>query len=79
MFIPDVEIGFETEDYLSSKYKRVDTDITASANVIPNEDLVAAICNLENDQSLVLDGMELAKRGTGDNKIAFGPSAPSKT
>ena len=76
MFIPEAEIGFETEDYLSAKYKRVDTDIIANANVIPNEDFVAALCNLENDQSLFLDGMELAKKGTGDNKIAFTGEEP---
>jgi len=76
MFIPEVEIGYETEEYLASKYKSVDTDITANSNVIPNEDLVAAICNLEDNQSLIFDGVELAKKGSGDDKIAFTGEEP---
>ena len=76
MFLPEVEIGFETEAYLSSKYKSVHTDITANSNIIPNEDLVAAICNLENNQSLVFDGVELARKGSGEDKIAFTGEEP---
>ncbi len=75
-FIPDLEIGFITEEYLSKTYTALDTDLTASSNVIPNDDLVSVICALEEDQALIYDGMELARRGSGEIKVAYTGEEP---
>ena len=52
-FLPECEIGYHTEAYLSTKYKALNTDLSINGNIIPNEDFIAAICKLEENQSLV--------------------------
>ena len=71
MYLPDAQIGFHTEDYLSKKFEAIDTDLIVNSNVIPNEDFIAAICNLEDDQSLMLNDQVLARNGTGKEVILF--------
>ena len=65
-FLPECEIGYHTEVYLSTKYKALDTDLSINGNVIPNEDFIAAICNLEDNQSLVYNDRVVAKKGKGE-------------
>ena len=71
MYLPDAEIGFLTESYLSKKFNSVQSALTVNANVIPNEDLIAAICNLENNQSLVVEDYIIASCGDGNKKVKF--------
>ena len=71
MYLPDAEIGFLTEAYLSKKFNSVHSALTVNANVIPNEDLIAAISNLENNQSLILEGYMIASYGDGNEKVKF--------
>jgi UDP-N-acetylglucosamine diphosphorylase/glucosamine-1-phosphate N-acetyltransferase len=70
-FLPESEIGYHTEAYLSTKYKALDTDLSINGNVIPNEDFIAAICNLEENQSLVYNDRVIAKKGKGEENISF--------
>ena len=70
-FLPECEIGYHTEAYLSTKYKALDTDLSINGNVIPNEDFIAAICNLEDNQSLVYNDVVMAKKGKGEQNISF--------
>mgnify|MGYP001360314315 CR=1 FL=1 len=70
-FLPECEIGYHTEAYLSTKYKALDTDLSINGNVIPNEDLIAAICKLEDNQSLVFHNHVIAKKGNGEESILF--------
>ena len=71
MYLPDAEIGFHTEDYLSKKYRALDTDLVINSNVIPNEDFIAAICNLEDNQTLALNDQVLANKGSGKEIVLF--------
>lgn len=71
MYLPDAEIGFLTESYLSKKFNSVQSALTVNANVIPNEDLIAAISNLENNQSLILEDYIIASHGDGNEKVKF--------
>ena len=71
MYLPDAEIGFLTEDYLSKKFKAIDTGLAVNSNVIPNEDFIAAICNLEENQSLLLHGQVVARYGAGKEEVTF--------
>jgi UDP-N-acetylglucosamine diphosphorylase/glucosamine-1-phosphate N-acetyltransferase len=70
-FLPECEIGYHTEAYLSAKYKALNTDLSINGNIIPNEDFIAAICNLEENQSLVYNGHVIAKKGKGEENISF--------
>ena len=71
MYLPDAEIGFNTEDYLSKKYRALDTDLVINSNVIPNEDFIAAICSLEDNQTLALNDQVLANKGSGNEIVLF--------
>ena len=71
MYLPDAEIGFHTEAYLSKKFEAIDSDLMVNSNVIPNEDFIAAICNLEANQTLTLHGDVLASHGAGKESVEF--------
>ena len=75
-FLPECEIGYHTEAYLSKKYKALDGDLLINGNVIPNEDFIAAICNLEENQSLVHNDHVIAKKGNGEESISFLGDSP---
>lgn len=76
MYLPDAEIGFHTEAYLSKKFEAIDSELVVNSNVIPNEDLIAAICSLEENQTLTLNGDVLARHGAGKETIAFVGETP---
>jgi UDP-N-acetylglucosamine diphosphorylase/glucosamine-1-phosphate N-acetyltransferase len=70
-FLPDTEIGFKTEKYLSKKFSFVENGIRVNAAVIPNEDLVAAVMHLEDNTALYLNELLLAENGEANSKIQF--------
>ncbi|MEY4603555.1 MAG: hypothetical protein RIT43_847 [Bacteroidota bacterium] len=70
-FIPDVEIGFLTEDYLSGRFPALDDALTVNAAVIPNEDLAVAIFHLEKYQALFAGELFLAGTPNADVKVQF--------
>ena len=70
MYLPDAEIGFLTE-HIYQKNLIVFIVDNLNANVIPNEDLIAAIGNLENNQSLILEDYIIASYGDGNEKVKF--------
>ncbi|MDG2153019.1 MAG: putative sugar nucleotidyl transferase, partial [Crocinitomicaceae bacterium] len=71
MYLPDAQIGFHTEAYLSKKFEAIDSDLMVNSNVIPNEDFIAAICNLEDNQTLLLNNQVLANKGSGKEIVLF--------
>lgn len=75
-YLPDAEIGFTTEKYLSKKFSTVENGIRVNAAVIPNEDLVAAIMHLEENTALYLDDLLLAENGVASSKIQFKGEVP---
>jgi UDP-N-acetylglucosamine diphosphorylase/glucosamine-1-phosphate N-acetyltransferase len=70
-FLPEAEIGFITEAYLSKKFKANTDGIRVNASVIPNEDLVAAVVNLEENTSLFWNELFVASKGDGVSKVQF--------
>ena len=76
MYIPEAEIGFTTEKYLQEKFMQLTDAIQVNASVIPNEEIAAAVFNLEDNSTLFLDKQWIAKRGTGLNKLQFKGEAP---
>ena len=76
MYIPEAEIGFTTENYLQEKFIQLNNAIQVNASVIPNEDVAAAVFNLEDNSTLLIDKQWIAKRGSGKNKIQFKGESP---
>jgi UDP-N-acetylglucosamine diphosphorylase/glucosamine-1-phosphate N-acetyltransferase len=70
-FLPEAEIGFITEAYLSKKFKAITDGIRVNALVIPNEDLVAAVVNLEENTSLFWNELFVASKGDEGSKVQF--------
>jgi len=70
-FLPETEIGFITETYLSKKFKAITDGIRVNASIIPNEDLVAAVVNLEENTSLFWNELFVASNGDGVSKVQF--------
>jgi UDP-N-acetylglucosamine diphosphorylase/glucosamine-1-phosphate N-acetyltransferase len=76
MYIPEAEIGFTTEKYLQEKFMQLTDAIQVNASVIPNEDIAAAVFNLEDNSTLFFDKQWIAKRGTAKNKLQFKGETP---
>ncbi len=76
ILLPEDEIGFHTESYLSDEFEQLENGVIVNACVIPNEDFVAAVVHLENDCRLVLNDITLAIQGNGDNAITFTGETP---
>jgi len=74
--LPDCEVGFITESYLQEKFPAIDTNIRVNAQVIPNEEIAAAVYALEEGCSLYMNGLFIAENGTGSTKIEFKGLAP---
>lgn len=75
-FLPEWEIGYITEDYLSAKFKKEQTNLVVNANVIPNDDFIAAIYHLEDNHALIFNEEILAQKGNGKEMISFAGNAP---
>ena len=76
ILLPEDEIGFHTESYLSDEFEQLENGVIVNACVIPNEDFVAAVVHLENNYRLVLNEITLAIHGNGDNAITFKGETP---
>lgn len=76
LFLPEAEIGYLTEDYLSKKFKSIENGIRVNSVLIPNEDVVAAIMHLEENTSLYLNETFLAANGNPSQKIQFKGEVP---
>jgi UDP-N-acetylglucosamine diphosphorylase/glucosamine-1-phosphate N-acetyltransferase len=70
-YIPEVEIGFHTEAYLSGRFPSLDDALTVNGAVVPNEDLAVAIFHLENDQALYAGELFLAGNPDAETKVQF--------
>jgi len=76
-FLSDAEITYKTEAYLSVKYPISTKDvIEVNAAVIPNEDLIAAIYHLSNNEILTLGDTWLAKIGNGESVVTYTGQIP---
>jgi UDP-N-acetylglucosamine diphosphorylase/glucosamine-1-phosphate N-acetyltransferase len=71
-----VEIGFLTEKYLQGKFPKVENAIEVNAALIPNEEVVAAVLQLEEDSTLLVGNTWIAKSGAGTKKITFMGAEP---
>lgn len=71
-----VEVGYSTEKYLQGKFPKVENAIEVNAALIPNEEVVAAVLQLEEDSTLLIGNTWIAKSGAGTKKIMFMGAEP---
>ena len=56
----NASFGFKTQDYLSVKYAAVEASLSINGSVCPDQQLLAAVLALKDDQVLVKDGLVIA-------------------
>lgn len=65
------DIGFETQDYLQSKFSVKSTALSINGSICPNDDLVSKIHSLQNNQKLVHGETVLVKAGSGREEVSY--------
>ncbi len=75
-FVPEIEIGFITEKFLSGKFPSIENAIRVNGYVIPNEDIVAAVMHLEENATLMAGEHLIASNGSGEKKVQFTGEMP---
>ena len=66
LLLPDAEIFYETEDYLSDKFQQSSEAIVVNACVIPTKEIAKEVVLLRGNEELVVEGTWIARSGTGD-------------
>jgi UDP-N-acetylglucosamine diphosphorylase/glucosamine-1-phosphate N-acetyltransferase len=74
--LPECEVGYLTESYLQEKFPAQETSIRVNAQVIPNEEVAAAVYALEEGYSLYMNGLFIAENGNSTTKIEYVGAAP---
>lgn len=78
LYLPNSTIGFVTEEYLSGKFPASDkVAVEVNAAIIPNEDIVVAVCGLTENESLMIGDIWVASIGSGACKIEFKGKLPT--
>ena len=75
-FLPEAEIGFITEEYLSKKFVKISEGTRVNASIIPNEDIVASIVHLEENTALFWNDLFVDSNGDGSKKVQFTGEEP---
>ena len=74
--LPNAEILFDTEEYLSKKFPQEGKGITVNACVIPTQEVADAVAKLKPNQLLTIDGNWIARSGGGDVIVPFEGESP---
>jgi UDP-N-acetylglucosamine diphosphorylase/glucosamine-1-phosphate N-acetyltransferase len=77
-FDPEIncEIGFTTETYLQGKFQKQQGAIEVNAAIIPNEEIVATLFQLEEGNSLYYNETWIASNGTETLRINYTGNEP---
>lgn len=75
-YISDIQISYETQEYLSGKFPFESNVIIVNACMIPTEDIVREILKLKGNEELVVEGEWIAKVGTGEVLIRYRGEKP---
>jgi UDP-N-acetylglucosamine diphosphorylase/glucosamine-1-phosphate N-acetyltransferase len=74
---PEAEIFFETEGYLNAKYPTTaEADLVVNAALIPNDEVIAAILALSENEELIAENNWFARKGTGAIKVTYTGEMP---
>lgn len=72
-WIPEASISFATENYLSKKFPTEASEdaVIVNSAIIPTESIAAAVVSMEDHQELLSEGVWIARRGSGTEKIIY--------
>lgn len=74
---PTAEIFYESEVYLNEKFPATKkADLFVYGALIPNDEVIAAILALSENEKLVLESHELAYKGTGSELVKYTGKIP---
>jgi UDP-N-acetylglucosamine diphosphorylase/glucosamine-1-phosphate N-acetyltransferase len=74
---PTAEIFYESEVYLNGKFPATKTaDLFVNGALIPNDEVIAAILALSENEKLVFESHELAYKGTGSELVKYTGKTP---
>jgi hypothetical protein len=74
---PTAEIFFETEGYLNAKFPTTKTaDLFVNGALIPNDEVIAAILALSENEKLLFNDQIIAYKGSGNVVVHFTGKAP---
>ena len=77
LFLSDTVITYKTEEYLAGKFPASTEDVVeVNASVIPNEDMIAAIYHLSDNEVLMAGETWLARIGNASNVVEFKGEEP---
>ena len=74
---PTAEIFYESEVYLNEKFPATKkADLFVNGALIPNDEVIAAILALSENEKLVFESHELAYKGTGSELVKYTGKTP---
>jgi UDP-N-acetylglucosamine diphosphorylase/glucosamine-1-phosphate N-acetyltransferase len=78
-FLPESSVCFKTEGYLAEKFPASDQKevVDVNASVIPNEDVVVAVCNLMENEVLIWQETWIARKGNASVVVEFRGTPPT--
>ena len=76
LLLPDVEVTYETEAYLSEKFPFSSNVITVNACVIPTQKIAEEAAKLRGNEELYIEGEWIARSGTGEVLNKFKGESP---
>lgn len=76
LLIPEAEISYSTEEYLSDLFSDVTGEVVVNACVIPNEGVRDAVIALKGNEKLSVDGTWIASKGTGEIMVSYQGEVP---
>ncbi len=76
LLLPDTEIFFETEDYLSDKFQPASGAIRVNACIIPDQELANTIAKLKGSEKLSYEELPIASIGNGEVLVKYKGKAP---
>jgi UDP-N-acetylglucosamine diphosphorylase/glucosamine-1-phosphate N-acetyltransferase len=65
------DIGFQTQDYLESKFPSTESELSVNGALCPTDELVEAVRTLKQNEQLVAGEEVLAKHGNASIKVEF--------
>jgi len=72
IYLPKAEIGFVTQEYLAGRFPGFEkADLTVNAQLIPNEDVIAALLALSDGEMLFMDELWLGSNGLGEGARVY--------
>ena len=75
-WMPESKVSFHTEAYIQKAFSS-ESGVQVNACVIPNQDVIDQVATLKGNEELVIEGLWIARSGTGEVLINFKGDRPT--